>query len=107
VAHSSTTWPILRTANRLGISILAAEQHAVVRQLAARNVDRFAGLTWRATTQDAVLLDGASGWLEVSIQQEVRAGDHDIVVLTVHELEADQDIRPLVFHGSTFRRLER
>jgi flavin reductase (DIM6/NTAB) family NADH-FMN oxidoreductase RutF len=53
-----------------------------------------------------VLLDGASGWLDTSIYQQVHAGDHDIVVLAVHNLDADYDIRPLVFHGSQFRRLE-
>ena len=107
VAHSSTTWPTLRTAQRLGISILAADQGSIVRQLAARDVDRFAGLGWRTTDGGAVLLHGASGWLEVSIDQQVRAGDHDIVVLEVHELSAEEDIHPLVFHASTFRNLER
>lgn len=105
VAHTSSTWPTLRTAPRLGISILAAHQGQVVRRLAARGVDRFAGLAWRATYGNAVLIDGASGWLEVSIDQQVRAGDHDIIVLRVHELHAQDDVGPLVFHASTFRRL--
>ena len=66
----------------------------------------FADLAWRATADGAVLLDGASGWLEVSVEQEVRAGDHDIVVLAVHDLDAEHDLRPLVFHASQFRRLD-
>lgn len=106
VAHTSSTWPVLAGAARLGISILAADQGAIARRLAARNGDRFAGYRWRETTGGAVLLDGASGWLEVSIDQQVRAGDHDIVVLAVHELDADHDVRPLVFHASAFRSLE-
>jgi flavin reductase (DIM6/NTAB) family NADH-FMN oxidoreductase RutF len=105
VAHTSTTWPLLR-APRLGVSILSAAQELAVRQLAARGVDRFAGLAWRTTSDGAVLLDGASGWLETSIEQQVRAGDHDIVVLRIHDLDADHDISPLVFHASRFRRLE-
>ncbi|MDT5030593.1 MAG: hypothetical protein QOC94_764 [Actinoplanes sp.] len=106
VAHTSTTWPLLRAAPRLGVSILSAAQELAVRQLAARGVDRFAGLAWRTTSDGAVLLDGASGWLETSIEQQVRAGDHDIVVLRIHDLDADHDISPLVFHASRFRRLE-
>ncbi|MDT4993235.1 MAG: hypothetical protein QOH97_3127 [Actinoplanes sp.] len=106
VAHTSTTWPVLRAAPRLGVSILSAAQERAVRQLAARGVDRFAGLAWRTTSDCAVLLDGASGWLETSIEQQVRAGDHDIVVLRIHDLDADHDISPLVFHASRFRRLE-
>lgn len=106
VAHTSTTWPLLRTAERLGVSVLAAEQERAGRQLAARGTDRFADLAWRATVDGAVLLEGASAWLDCSINQEVRAGDHDIVVLRVHDLDGDHDVRPLVFHASQFRRLE-
>jgi flavin reductase (DIM6/NTAB) family NADH-FMN oxidoreductase RutF len=106
VANSSTTWSTLRHAPRLGVSILSAEQERVGRQLAARGTDRFAGLDWRPTVDGAVLLDGASGWLETSIEQQIQVGDHLIVVLAVHDLDADHDIRPLVFHASQFRRLE-
>lgn len=105
IAHTSNTWPVLRRAPRLGVSILSAEQEPAGRQLAASNADRFTGLSWRGTSDGAVLLDGATGWLDVSIQQEVPAGDHDIVVLTVHDLDADRDVHPLVFHASRYRRL--
>ena len=107
VARTSTTWPVLRRAPRLGVSILSAVQERAGRQLADRHGDRFAGLSWRATANGAVLLDGASGWLETSVEQQVRAGDHDIVVLRLHDLDADHDISPLVFHAGQFRRLER
>ena len=53
-----------------------------------------------------MLLEGASGWLDCSIEQQVRAGDHDIVVLRVHDLDADHDVGPLVFHASQFHRLD-
>jgi flavin reductase (DIM6/NTAB) family NADH-FMN oxidoreductase RutF len=107
IAHSSTTWPVLGQAARLGVSVLAAGQAQAGRQLAARDGDRFAELRWRATDDGAVLLDGASAWLECSIENQIRAGDHDIVVLAVHDLDADHEITPLVFHASEFRQLER
>jgi flavin reductase (DIM6/NTAB) family NADH-FMN oxidoreductase RutF len=106
IAHTSTTWPVLRGAPCLGVSILSAAHERAGRQLADRSGDRFAELSWRATANGAVLLDGASGWLETSVEQQVRAGDHDIVVLRVHDLDADHDISPLVFHAGQFRRLE-
>lgn len=107
VAHTSTTWPTLRTAPRLGISILAADQERAGRQLGGNHADRFAELSWNATRDGAVLLDGASGWIETSIEQQVRAGDHDIIVLRVHDLDADHDVSPLVFHASRFWRIQR
>jgi flavin reductase (DIM6/NTAB) family NADH-FMN oxidoreductase RutF len=106
VARTSTTWPVLRAVPRLGISVLSAAQEQAGRQLAARDIDRFAGLGWGVTPDGAVLLDLASAWLECSTEQQVRAGDHDIVVLRVHDLGADDDQPPLVFHGSRFRRLQ-
>jgi flavin reductase (DIM6/NTAB) family NADH-FMN oxidoreductase RutF len=106
VAHSSTTWPVLRQVARFGVSVLSAGQEQACRQLSARHGDRFADLGWRVTADGAVLLDGASAWLECSTEAEYRAGDHDIVVLRVHDLEADDTVGPLVFHASRFRRLE-
>jgi flavin reductase (DIM6/NTAB) family NADH-FMN oxidoreductase RutF len=105
VAHTSTTWPSLGQAPRLGISILAAGQEQACRQLSARDGDRFAGLDWHATDDGAVLFDGASAWFECSVDQQTRAGDHDIVVLRVHDLDGDHAVSPLVFHGSRLRQL--
>lgn len=105
VAHTSTTWPLLSRATRVGVNVLSAEQHHAGRQLSSRHGDRFQGLSWRVTGLGAVLLDGANAWLECSIDQSLRAGDHDIVILRVHELEADHDRKPLVFHASQFCRL--
>lgn len=107
VAHTSATWPVLSRAARLGVSILSAAQELAGRQLASKGIDRFANLAWRETENGAVLLEGASGWLDTSIDQQVRAGDHDIVVLRVHDLDANYDLLPLVFHASQFRRLAR
>ncbi len=50
------------------------------------------------------MLCGASAWLDCSIERHITAGDHDIVLLRVHDLAAS-DMPPLVFHGSTFRQL--
>jgi flavin reductase (DIM6/NTAB) family NADH-FMN oxidoreductase RutF len=107
IARTSRTWSRLSLASRLGVSILSAEQEHVGRQLATRRERRFDGLDWRVTEDGAVLLDGASGWIEASIVQQVEAGDHHIVVLAVHDLDADHDLRPLVFHGGEYRHLPR
>jgi flavin reductase (DIM6/NTAB) family NADH-FMN oxidoreductase RutF len=104
VAHTSTTWPALRNARRLGISVLGAHQELAGQNLGTRGSERFATLSWRATGDGAVMLCGASAWLDCSIERHIPAGDHDIVLLRVHDLGAS-DAPPLVFHGSTFRQL--
>jgi len=107
VGHGSTTWPRLRTARRLGVSVLGEHQEKACRRLAGPDPDRFAGLGWHATPGGAVLLSGASAWLECSIEREVTVGDHDVIMLTVHDLDADASIAPLVVHGSRYTRLLR
>jgi flavin reductase (DIM6/NTAB) family NADH-FMN oxidoreductase RutF len=104
VAHTSTTWPTLRGAGRLGISVLGDHQEQASRQLSSRAAKRFAGLDWRATGDGAVLLSEASAWFDCSLEQEIPAGDHDIVLLRVHDLGASE-VMPLVFHGSSYRQL--
>ena len=104
-ATESRTWRRLRTAAHVGISVLSATQEQACGQLAARETDRFAGLPWRATGDGAVLLGGAGAWFECSVERELPAGDHEIIVLRVHRFGVDPQLAPLVFHGSRYRRL--
>jgi len=107
VARTSTTWPALRAAPLLGISVLGAHQELAGRQLSGRDGERFATLKWRAGDSGAVRICGASAWLECSVERDIPAGDHDIVLLRVRDLGlAADDVPPLVFHASTFRRLQ-
>jgi flavin reductase (DIM6/NTAB) family NADH-FMN oxidoreductase RutF len=85
--------------------VLAADHEAACRSLASSNDDRFARVGWFAREQGSVFLDGAVARLECGIVQHVPAGDHEIVVLQVHELDCEPDRAPLVFHRGTFRRL--
>ena len=106
VATTSSTWPELRRATRIGVSVLSHEQESASRSLAARGIDRFADLSWHATDDGAILLDGATAWFDCSVEREIRAGDHEIVLLNVHGLgTAEPHTPPLVFHGSRYRRL--
>jgi len=105
VATASATWPLIRRAPRIGISVLSHTQEAASRSLAARGVDRFARLDWYSTPDGAVLISGASAWLDCSVEREIRAGDHEIVLLRVHRLDTDPAAPPLVFHASRYRRL--
>lgn len=106
VGKTSTTWPKFREAPRFGVSVFAADQAAACRQLAARSGDRFADISWRSTEDGAVMLEGATAWLHCSTHAVYPGGDHDIVVMHVHDLDANHAIHPLVFHASKFHRLE-
>jgi flavin reductase (DIM6/NTAB) family NADH-FMN oxidoreductase RutF len=107
IATSSSTWPLLREAEHLGISVLADHHDAVCRQLAGAREERFAGLPFKVTGNGAVLLDEAVATYDCSLHEEVVAGDHVIVLLEVHEVGAGGGEHPLVFHRSAFAKLHR
>ncbi|WP_432485954.1 flavin reductase family protein [Kineococcus esterisolvens] len=105
VQHTSTSWPKLRTAPRLGVSVLGEAHDSAARQLASRAADRFAGIATTTTASGAHLVHGAPVWMECSIHSEVPAGDHDVVLLQVHATGTVPDTEPLVWHSSSFRAL--
>jgi flavin reductase (DIM6/NTAB) family NADH-FMN oxidoreductase RutF len=105
VAHSSTTWPALRNAPRLGLSVMGADQEGLARQLASKSGDRFAEVGWEAASDQAVFVHGSALWLDCRIDDEVAAGDHNIVVMEVLDAVAYPETSPIVFHGSRFRAL--
>jgi flavin reductase (DIM6/NTAB) family NADH-FMN oxidoreductase RutF len=105
IATASKTWPDLRRAGHLGLTILADHHGAVCRQLAGDPERRFAGLALSATELGAVTLDDGLARFDCSVYREVEAGDHVIVLLRLHAVEHADTSGPLVFHRSGFSRL--
>jgi flavin reductase (DIM6/NTAB) family NADH-FMN oxidoreductase RutF len=106
IAKVSSTWPVLRRADRLGVSVLAEHHDRVCRQLAGPAADRFAGLALQRTGEASVVLEDAVVGFETSIYNEIPAGDHTLVLLRLHAVgQGDAEGAPLVFHRSTFGRL--
>lgn len=106
IARESSTWPLLRRARRLGVSVLADHHDRVCRQLAGPAAERFSGLSLHRTDEAAVVLTDAVVGFETSIYNEIPAGDHSLVLLRLHAVgQGDAEGSPLVFHRSTFGRL--
>jgi len=106
VQNTSETWPKLKGRPSLGISVLGESHDEAARTLAAKTGDRFAGLSTVSRESGAVFVEGTSMWLESAIEQLIPAGDHTIVILRVSGITVHADVPPIVFHRSTFRRLD-
>jgi flavin reductase (DIM6/NTAB) family NADH-FMN oxidoreductase RutF len=106
VAHTSTTWPLLRAADRLCINMLSEPQTAVCKQLAVKGGDKFAGVDWSQSPAGTPVLTGALAWLECSVEAEHLAGDHVIVVARVHSLDIHHEGEPLVFYQGRYGRFD-
>jgi flavin reductase (DIM6/NTAB) family NADH-FMN oxidoreductase RutF len=105
VANTSSTWPVLRRSAHLGLSVLADHHDVVCRQLAGTAEHRFDGLETTLLDGGAVLLDDAVATFDCTVLREVEAGDHTMVILALHAVEASGSGLPLVFHRSGFGRL--
>jgi flavin reductase (DIM6/NTAB) family NADH-FMN oxidoreductase RutF len=74
-------------------------------RLSSKEGDRFVGVGWEAGPDDSVFIHDSSAYLDCSLYEEIRAGDHTIALLEIHGLCAAPNTPPLIFHGSRFRRL--
>jgi flavin reductase (DIM6/NTAB) family NADH-FMN oxidoreductase RutF len=107
VATTSRTWPTLRRAGHLGVTILADHHDQACRQLAGPVEHRFDGLSLTATDDGALTLDDGLARFDCTIHDEVAAGDHLIVLLRLHAVEHTDTSEPLVFHRSGFGSIRR
>ncbi|MFN8072368.1 MAG: flavin reductase family protein [Mycobacterium sp.] len=105
IQNTSETWPRIKDVPFLGISVLGESHDKAARALAARTGDRFAGVETVSSGRGAVFIKGTSVWLESAVEQEVPAGDHTIVIMRIHDVHVHDEVAPIVFHRSGFRRL--
>ncbi|NEU94726.1 MULTISPECIES: flavin reductase family protein [Bradyrhizobium] len=105
VAKGSTTWPDLRRAEHLGVTVLAEDHGALCRQLAGPAPERFTGVAFEITDSGAVMLAEGIAQYDCSVRDEFEAGDHIIVLLKLHAVVVHSRRQPLIFHRSEFGRL--
>lgn len=85
------------------VSLLAEDQAALSQRFAARDGERFAGLT-PSGEHGLVLIPGALAHLECRLETAHVAGDHFIWIGAVQALDVCPG-RPLLYHDRGYRRL--
>ena len=109
LAVTSKTWPELRRARHLGVTILADHHDRACRQLAGPVEHRFDEIPYTLSKQGALTLDEGLAQFDCTIYREVEAGDHVLVLLQLHAVQHVDPASagaPLVFHRSGFGRLQ-
>jgi flavin reductase (DIM6/NTAB) family NADH-FMN oxidoreductase RutF len=101
----STGLAILKRERAFAVNTLASDQAALARHFA--DPHRPPGLgqlspdMWRCRTSGGIpLLRGAIAWLECRIEQEIPAGDHEIVVARIVAATLDPGIPLVHFAGA-------
>jgi flavin reductase (DIM6/NTAB) family NADH-FMN oxidoreductase RutF len=96
--RNSSTFPLIRETGNFCVNILAGGQEEICRGFATKKADRFEGVDWRPTLQTgSPILDGAIAWIDCEIAEVHDAGDHQIVIGRVLELEMASPALPLLF----------
>jgi len=106
VANSSSTWPALRQAGVFSVNVLGEDDADICRRFAQRGIDRFAGMPYHLGATGAPVLNGVAAHLDCWRYAVHDGGDHAIVLGRVAHLDADEAVRPLVFHGGHYCALQ-
>lgn len=103
-SRTSKTWPRIRAAGSFAVNVLSDEQEPLSRVFGASGPDKFQGVPWTTSAGGSPVIAGALAWVDCRIKVAFDAGDHQIVVGEVLNLEASNG-KPLVFFQGQYHRL--
>lgn len=100
IKDGSTTWPHLRTASELGISVLTSEHNDLLAQSwKLKSHERITNYP-RTSHGDAIHLKDSPTRLTCDIVDELTVGDHTLVILSVRSIYLDPHLGlPIVHHN--------
>jgi flavin reductase (DIM6/NTAB) family NADH-FMN oxidoreductase RutF len=102
LSRRAGSMPVFTHGSHYAINILAADQKELAQRFATRDVDRFAGVSWREGAGGAPVLDGAVATFECANRSRYEEGDHVIFVGEVERCTARPGAQPLIFHGGRY-----
>ena len=103
---TSSTWQQLKSADVMGVNVLAADQIDVSNACMRAPEERFDGLDWEVV-DGAPKIAGTTAWLTLTPNQVVDAGDHEFALCNVTAMEAAAEPKaPVIFYGGGYRTLE-
>lgn len=94
VTLTSSTWPVIERTGKFGVSVLADDQVDVCKRLATKDPGKFESVPWSPSpVTGSPYIDGAVAHIDCELDQQVKAGDHWIVIgsvqhLTLHRTDA-------------------
>jgi len=93
----SSSWPAIRDAGVFCVNILAEDQEAVCRQLSMKGDEKFKGLGWVPASSGSPKLADVLAWIDCDIDAVHDAGDHEICIGRVREMNVEREKGPLLF----------
>jgi len=103
-SRDSSSWAKLRPCPSFCVNILSVEQEPICRRLASKDPDKFAGTPHRFSSAGNPILDGVVAWIDCVQHSVNEAGDHDVVLGRVLELDVVNQQLPLLFFQGGYGR---
>lgn len=93
----SRTWPLIEAVGHFCVNVLANDQEALCRQIAAPGPDKFAGIEYTLSGHGLPVLAGATTRIECALHAVQEAGDHWFVLGRVLSLDVLREASPMLF----------
>jgi 3-hydroxy-9,10-secoandrosta-1,3,5(10)-triene-9,17-dione monooxygenase reductase component len=104
-SNASTTWPLIRSAGRFCINVLADGHQEVSAAFAVSGGDKFSSVSWSRTPNGSPVLDDVVAWIDCILYAEHLGGDHSIVVGAVEDMGASSGAQPLLYFRGRYATL--
>jgi 3-hydroxy-9,10-secoandrosta-1,3,5(10)-triene-9,17-dione monooxygenase reductase component len=105
-ATTSRAWPLIRRSGFFCVNLLAEGQEALSNGMATKGDDKFKSVPWKpSTSTGAPVLDGVLGYVDCTVHDVHRAGDHYVVVGKVQDLGFGEAQDPLLFFSGSYTAL--
>jgi flavin reductase (DIM6/NTAB) family NADH-FMN oxidoreductase RutF len=102
VDRGSRSWPRIRKSGRFTVNVLGEDQVALCARFGSKTGSKFEGLDWELSRWSTPALPGVLLRVHAEVHDVHAAGDHDVVIGLVRELEHGASGRPLVFYRGRF-----
>jgi 3-hydroxy-9,10-secoandrosta-1,3,5(10)-triene-9,17-dione monooxygenase reductase component len=104
--RNSSSWPKIEATGQFCVNVLSEQQGELSTTFARSGTDKFAGVEWTPSPLGSPILAGATAWIDCTLYACHDGGDHLIVIGAVHDLAAEPEVPPLVFHRGAYARTE-
>ncbi len=102
----STSWRRIAGSGAFCANILTEDQEDISRVFATSGADKFRGIGWRPGETGSPILHDVLAYVDCRIEARHDAGDHEIVVGRVVDLEAAGRGRPLLSYRGGYGRFD-
>ncbi|WP_433501182.1 flavin reductase family protein [Sphaerimonospora sp. CA-214678] len=100
--HNGRTWPRIRRSGRFCVNVLAEDQVDVCDRFGSSRGKKFDGLDWDTSRWGLPALRDVLLRVHADVYDVHVAGDHDVVVGRVLELESAGEGHPMIFYRGRF-----